>query len=107
MPVFNILDQRRRNEWNPEVDVVFEVFADDWSDFGLPKTTQDFTEWMARMSVYDASMIAMRFAGKVTMYFYDPGWVGTNFGFIVTIHPKIKRDVLIPHEYDTRLLRNI
>ena len=100
MAVFNILDQRRQNEYDPrEVDVVFEVFE----VFVRDKT--DFTEWMPRISIHDATMLATQFNGKVTMYLYDGGWVGTNFGFIVTIHPKLKRDPMIPHQYDPDLLR--
>jgi hypothetical protein len=105
MPVFNILDQRRNNEHDSTVDIVYEVFSDNWADYSLPANTRDFTEWQQRMSVYDAVCIAQRFVGKVTMFLYDPGWVIVNFGFIVVVHPKLKRDVMVPHEYDTKLLR--
>jgi hypothetical protein len=105
MPIFNILDQRRTNEYNPAVDAVYEVFADNWADFGLPPNTQDFTEWQHIVSIYAAVCIAQRFAGRVTMFLYDPGWVIDNFGFIVVVHPKLKRDVMVPHQYDTKLLR--
>lgn len=107
MPIFNILDQRRMNEHNPTVDAVYEIFADNWADFSLPANTRDFTEWQHLVSIYDAVCIAQRFVGRVTMYLYDPGWVIENYGFIVTIHPKLRRDVMIPHQYDKKLLRNI
>ena len=103
MALFNVLDQRRVNEYNPEVDVVFEVF--DAETHPMQKSVDDFTEWMPRVTVYQASGYAARFSASVTMYLYDPGWVGNNFGFIVILHPKIKRDPMIPHEYDTTLLR--
>lgn len=107
MPIFNILDQRRMNEHNPTVDAVYEIFADNWADFSLPANTRDFTEWQHLVSIYDAVCIAQRFVGRVTMYLYDPGWVIENYGFIVTIHPKLKRDVMVPHQYDKKYLRNI
>lgn len=106
MPIFNIYDQRRASEHNPsEVDVVFEVFADDWSLHGLPRDFEDFTEWMQKISVYDAVMYSMKLQGKVSMFLYDPGWIIANFGFIVAVHPRIKRDVMVPHEMDERVLR--
>jgi hypothetical protein len=105
MSIFNILDQRRKNEYNTNIDVVYEIFASNWTDFGLPESTQDYTEWQHRTSVYEATCIAARLEGLVTMYFYDPGWVIENYGFIVTIHAKLKRDVMIPHEMDTKFLR--
>ena len=99
MSLFNILDQRRANDRNPNCDVVFEIWSDDWSECGMPRDTQDFTEWMHRTTVYSASMMAMRFPPHVTMYLYDPNWVPENFGLIVTWHPKLKRDQLDPLEY--------
>lgn len=107
MPIFNILDQRRANEHNPHVDVVYEVFADNWANFSLPANTRDFTEWQCRTTVEKAVVIAQRFVGKVTMFLYDPGWVNDNYGFIVVVHPKIKSHVMIPGEYDSRLFHNI
>ena len=106
MPVFNILDQRRINEHNSTVDVVYEIFSDNWADFSLPANTRDFTEWQHLVSIYDAVCLAQRFIGKVTMYLYDPGWVIENYGFIVTIHPKLRRDVMVPDQYDKKLLRD-
>jgi hypothetical protein len=104
MAVFNILDQRRENEHNPTVDVVYEVFSHmGWEEFGLPADTEDYTEWQARVSVHDAVCVAQNIVGQVTVFFYDPGWVIANYGFIVTIHHKLKRDVLIPHQMNLDL----
>ena len=108
MSIFNILDQRRVNEHNPIVDVVYEVFADNWADFSLPANTRDFTEWQHHTTVTNAIVVAQRFIGKVTMFFYDPGWITDNHGFIVVIHPKIKSDVMVPAwQYDPKLLQDL
>ncbi len=108
MSIFNILDQRRVNEHNPIVDVVYEVFADNWADFSLPANTRDFTEWQQHTTVSNAIVVAQRFIGKVTMFLYDPDWIIDNYGFIVVIHPKIKSDVMVPAwQYDPKLLQDI
>lgn len=97
MPLFNILDQRRANEHNPTVDVVFEVFNVVGME-QLPDGVEEYTEWQARVSVHDAVCIAQRMVGSVTLFLYDPGWVIDNYGFVFVIHPKLPRDVLVPHQ---------
>lgn len=96
MTVFNILDQRRNNEYNPNIDVVYEIFEVKGISDELPNGSDTYTEWQARTTVAEAIEVADKFVGSVTLFFYDPGWVITNYNRIVIIHPKIKRDVLIP-----------
>ncbi len=96
MTVFNILDQRRANEYNTHVDVVYEVFNGDAGV--LPEATEEYTEWQSQTTVQKAISIAQGLVGSVTVFLYDPGWVIDNYGFIVVIHPKLKRDVLVVHQ---------
>lgn len=98
MPLFNIVD-RRSNEFNPFCDAVFEVFAENWADYDLPRDTKDFTEWLSSRSVYDYVGYAMRFSGRVTLFLYDQDGIDAG------IHPKIKQEQLDPIGYDERFLR--
>jgi len=103
--VFNIIDGRT-NEFNPNCDVVFEVFADDWTDYNLPANTKDFTEWVTNTSIYSALMVGMKFSGCVTIYFYDEGMVPRDHGYLAAVHPKLKKHQLNMVRYDPKLLRN-
>lgn len=105
MSLFNIVDMRT-NEFNPLCDVVFEVFSDDWTQENLPASTEDFTEWLTETSIYDSVRIAMRFAGSVTMYLYDPGKVKTDHNYIAAIHTKLKKKQLTTWTYNSKLLRS-
>lgn len=98
MTVFNVLDQRRANEHNPNVDVVYEVFNVVGMTEQLPDGVNEYTEWQARVTVTDAINTAQDIIGSVTVFLYDPGWVIENYGFIIAVHPKLKRDVLVTHQ---------
>ena len=95
MAIFNVLDQRRGNEYNPNVDAVYEVFNVVGVHEELPDGVDSYTEWQARTTVAEAIGVAESLEGSVTLFMYDPGWVIQNFGLIVVIHPKLKRDTLI------------
>ena len=93
--IFNILDQRRDNEYNPMIDVVYEIFDVTSKSERLAEGVDSYTEWQARTTVTNAIETANSLVGKVTLFMYDPGSVIANFGLITVIHPKIKRDTMI------------
>lgn len=93
MSISNIIDNRSVSE-DIRCDVVFEIVCEDHESYGIPKSTESFTEWTPNSSVYSAIMTGMQFKPMVVIHFYDVGTITGTIKDLIKqrIHPKMKEN---------------
>lgn len=113
--LFNIIDQRRVNEFNPIVDIVYCYFENAnksndvdgnrvggeysggdpiagilrfYDDSSLAKQWEySGSMWNSGVFISDAVDFCSNTKKNITMYIYDPGYVEENLQYLSSVHP--------------------
>ena len=106
--LFNIIDNRKHNEYDHRIDAVFMYFETNYYEeldgggmdpiAGLHWVTnphiESGVEWINNTTVKKAVDICYDFKHNVTLYLYDPGYISENFGYLCAIHPRLPKESL-------------
>lgn len=83
---FNIVDKRKRNEFNPQCDAVLQKF-----EMAGENEEESDAEWMGHTTVDQAVRRAQGMDCKVTIFIYDPGYVIEQWAEVTWLHPQISQ----------------